>query len=150
MVKTIVVDLDGTVADCSHRLVHIEGLGKKDWPRFHRECKNDKPIHKMIFLIAALQIADKDLNVIFCTGRPESSREESEKWITKYMGIVNPVVLMRPEENYREDKIVKPNQLLSAGYTPDKVWFILEDRAKVVKAWRAHGYTCLQCAAGDY
>ena len=38
----IIVDIDGTIADCSHRLHYIKGE-KKDWNSFFKAAGKDKP-----------------------------------------------------------------------------------------------------------
>lgn len=45
---------------------------------------------------------------------------------------------------------VKPELLQKAGITPDKVYFILEDRDSMVAKWRELGYRCLQVADGKF
>jgi hypothetical protein len=147
--KNIIFDLDGTVFDCTHRLHYIEGE-KKDWDSFHNSCLNDAPIRPIIALLQKMYMAGYP--IVFCTGRPESSRKYTELSISKHIGLTPKAyqLLMRPTGDYRPDTVVKPEALRKADITTDDVWFIVEDRAKVVRKWRELGFTVLQCAEGDY
>ena len=51
----VVVDLDGTVADCTHRLHHIRGRGRKNWDAFFAGCDLDEPNSVVVALVKALQ-----------------------------------------------------------------------------------------------
>lgn len=46
-IKYVIVDIDGTVADLSHRIHFIEGE-KKDWDSFYNNVEKDKPIQHVI------------------------------------------------------------------------------------------------------
>lgn len=57
---------------------------------------------------------------------------------------------MRRSGDFRPDYIVKEVILdfeILTRYTP---YIIIDDRDQVVKMWRRRGYTCLQCAPGDF
>lgn len=67
MTKTIVIDIDGTIADCAHRLHHIQ-KHPKDWKTFFAESANDKPF------TAVVEIVNRFLrthDIVFCTWRDE-------------------------------------------------------------------------------
>ena len=51
---TYIFDIDGTLADCSHRLHYISGENK-DWDTFYKECVNDKPIMDVVEILWSLQ-----------------------------------------------------------------------------------------------
>ena len=42
MTKAVIFDIDGTLADCSHRLHHVTG-DKRDWNKFFAEMSEDPP-----------------------------------------------------------------------------------------------------------
>lgn len=69
MRKFIVVDIDGTIADISHRVHYLESK-PKDWDNFYsvKEMSGDKPIHNIIDMVKSLY---NFYPIIFCTGRPE-------------------------------------------------------------------------------
>lgn len=148
MRKVIVVDIDGTVADISHRVHHLEQKTPKDWISFRQGHEKDKPIMHIINLVKTLS---KTHDIVFCTGREESEREVTEHWLNKnYPAFCYEALLMRPNNNRQPDAIVKPKLLTAYGLNPNIVEFILEDRNSVVKRWRELGYVCLQVADGDF
>jgi len=159
--KVIIFDINGTIADCSHRLPLISGPCKKDWDKFHSSCCNDTPIPALLELLGISLTAYK---VILCTGRPSSSRNETVGWLNEQnIGLNNVIendplsykyivhkLLMRKNGDYRPDWEIKEELLTENGYTPDNVLFMVDDRTRVVKYFRSLGYTVLQCAQGDY
>lgn len=149
--KTIVVDIDGTLANLDHRLRLIEGT-KKLWKDFYIECSYDVPYPEIVNLVNLL-IKSNKYNIVFCTGRPEYVREKTIEWLTIHLDIDDYKcfkLLMRSLKDSREDTSVKPKLLENEGLTPDKVEFILDDRDSVVKKFRELGYKVLQVANGDY
>lgn len=156
--KVIVIDLDGTVANCEHRLHHIKG-DKKDWDTFYKDCINDEPIKNVVNFVEHMCNMDEGNNVgVFITGRSRICEEETRKWIKKnFPGLIENsdyYIYMREERDYRPDHEIKP-ELLEKFFndkdsSKENVWFILEDRASVVDKWRELGYTCFQVAKGDF
>lgn len=150
MSKYIVVDIDGTIADCSARAKYLEQT-PKDWGGFYAGIAGDKPIVPILDALAVLDDSD-EYDVVFCTGRDEAYRQATHDWLwRKAECYVNAKqLLMRPAGDRRSDEIVKPELLAARGITPDNTAFILEDRAKVVRRWRDLGFRCLQVADGDF
>ncbi len=152
MVKYVVVDLDGTVADCTHRLHFINGE-TKDWKGFYEACKDDKPIASMIDMVRALN--ERYYYVIFLTGRSELARNVTQEWLQANNLWNYDDLIMRPLEDYRHDSVVKLemlNNYIRTNLNDDKeaIGFILEDRATVVKSFRDAGFKVLQVAEGDF
>ena len=152
MVKYVVVDLDGTVADCTHRLHFINGE-TKDWKGFYEACKDDKPIMSIIDMVRALN--ERYYNVIFLTGRSELARNVTQEWLQVNNLWHYDDLIMRPLKDYRQDSVVKLemlNNYIRTNLNNDKeaISFILEDRATVVKSFRDAGFKVLQVAEGDF
>jgi hypothetical protein len=147
MKNIVLCDIDGTIANIDHR-VHLLKDKPVDWEAFYKDAHKDAPIHEMLDLIDALfEVYD----VNFITARSENERALTNKWLTdKLLFIRFPCLIMRKNGDHRCDSIVKVERALEEGYTPDRVAFVLEDRTRVVKAWRAAGYRCLQVAEGDF
>ena len=144
--KAVLVDLDGTIADCSHRRQHVESK-PKNWKAFNALMHLDAPINPIRSLVSMLHQAHNI--VIICTGRESVYRQETVQWLIQHK-VAWHFMLMRHEKDYREDPIVKSEMLdsiLEAGYDP---WLVLDDRQRVVDMWRARGLTCLQVAPGDF
>lgn len=142
-----IFDLDGTLADNSHRMWCIEGE-KKDWDSFFDLCENDKPIEHMLDLAWHLQ--ESYDGVLIVSGRSNQVREKTEQWLSD-VGLCDFVGLyMRQEGDHRNDDIVKRellDELRADGYEPIMVF---DDRKRVVDMWRAEGIPCAQVAEGDF
>lgn len=144
----VIFDLDGTIADCSHRLHHIKEK-PKNFKKFHQECLNDPAIQDVKELVDIM--AGAGYSIVFCTGRSEDAREDTVKWLNKHFPQVEYILYMRPTGNHEPDWIMKVSLLArNDELTPDKVFAIFEDRDRVVEAWRDHGYRCYQVCAGNY
>lgn len=154
--KYLICDIDGTIADCKHRLHYLK---KKDWDSFYDACDKDKPIEPVVSMLQNLWPYYK---IIFLTGRRTTCRGKTLNWINEFVvpeRVKNTPVqamseyglLMRANGDKRHDIWVKP-ELLANNYdiTPDSIAFILEDRNAMVRKWRAMGFTTLQVAEGDF
>lgn len=149
----ILVDIDGTIADCSERAKkYITDLETPNWDAFYEACSEDKPIPSIIQLVEELSTY---YDIIFCSGRRESVKEKTIAWMKKYL--VNtqyePLhMLFRKDGDTRHDTEVKPELLdaLLKEHPEYNICYILEDRNSMVAKWRELGYTCLQVADGNF
>jgi phosphoglycolate phosphatase-like HAD superfamily hydrolase len=143
----VIVDLDGTLADCAHRLHHIRGGRRKDWNAFFAACPLDPPHEVVVDLVKTLRHSHR---LIFCSGRPERTRKATEEWICRHLEIVGPRLYMRGDKDHRADDIVK-RELLERirrdGFDPK---LAIDDRQRVVEMWRAEGLVCAQVAEGNF
>lgn len=91
----------------------------------------------------------KGVKIIFCSGREDCYRAQSESHIKKYSNIEYKL-FMRQTADVRKDSIVK-NEIYEREIKGKyNVKFILDDRSSVVAFWRSIGLTCLQVAPGDF
>ncbi len=143
MHKWVIVDLDGTLADCSHRVPLIP-----DWDAFHAGCSDDPAYMHIVELVRLLQ---RHHNLCILTGRSSKVRSETEAWLTGY-GIEWDALFMRPETDFTPDVEFKWRiaQDFFGPHILQKVWLVIDDRDKVVQMWRDRGLTCLQPRLGDY
>jgi len=143
--KAVIIDLDGTLADCRHRL-HL--VKEKKWDEFHAGCKFDEPNAWCVDLVMKYIM---DYQVIFLTGRSDSVKDLTEKWLKKHLGIFpdSYVLHMRPHKDHRPDYVFKEE--IYTEYIKDTwdVVFCLEDRDRVIKMWRRLGLVALQCAPDE-
>jgi phosphoglycolate phosphatase-like HAD superfamily hydrolase len=143
----VLVDLDGTLADCTHRLHHIRGGRRKNWDAFFAACHLDQPNEVVVALVKTLA---KEHRLIFCSGRPEKTRPATEKWVAQHVGVAKPRLYMRGDKDRRADDIVKRELLARIredGFDPE---LAIDDRRRVVEMWRAEGLVCAQVAEGDF
>ena len=132
----ICFDIDGTLADVSHR-VHYWRQKPKNWNMFKSEMVNDAPIEQIVTIARMMYKAGH--TVILCTGRSEDTRDLTEQWLFKH-DVKFAKLYMRAEKDYRSDDIVKKELLdqivVDFGKKPD---IVFDDRPRVVKMWRENG-----------
>lgn len=108
--RVAVIDIDMTIADCSHRLKHIEGE-EKDWDVFYKLAHYDTPMKDHITFIKRYLKKNK-LKPVFVTGRNSDIRDDTEDFLNKY-GFKNYYVKL--EMRHRTDRepayIVKQDHL---------------------------------------
>lgn len=142
----LVCDIDGTVADLTHRRVYIT-TKPKNWPAFERSMHLDAPIWPIIRAVAIL--FDQGWTIVMASGRGAQNKAVTEKWLADN-GVSYHALYMRAEKDYRQDYIVKGElleQMRQDGYDPTVVF---DDRNQVVDMWRANGIPCVQVAHGDF
>lgn len=144
-----IFDIDGTIADISHRLHFITGE-KKDWDTFYRACYNDSPIFKVIAVARALAAAGH--TIAYSTGRSEIVRPETAVWLNNYRLPNAHLLYMRKEGDHREDSEVKSEFLdkINADFASEKLGGVFEDRQQVVKMYRNRGIKVFQVADGNF
>jgi hypothetical protein len=146
--KAAIFDIDGTIADPSHRLYHLDG--EKDWKAFHGAASQDAPIEGVIELARILKrAASHGLGidaVLIVTARHDDPALEAatREWLHLH-DVPFDRIYMREDGDLRPDHVVKTGMLqriLDDGYEPI---LVIDDRDKVVRMWRNHGITTLQC-----
>jgi predicted kinase len=155
----IICDLDGTLCNVDHRLHFVrkpEGQ-RKDWKGFFEGMKDDTVNQWCASILRGLGDTYK---IVYCSGRPDNYRRTTEKWLADHNldSFYCPLfenseqsdLFMRNRNDQRQDDIVKEIILdfeILTRYIPI---FMIDDRTQVVNMWRKRGYTCLQCAPGDF
>ena len=137
----IIVDMDATLCfNTSARPFFGPGAAE--------QMINDAPNFPIVNLVR--NYCDiTDCALIIITGRDESCRESTMKWLDNHW--LHPtVLLMRPDNDYRTGEEMK--KYLYETYIKDKynVVFVLEDSSKVVKMYRDLGLTVLQPNEGKF
>lgn len=173
MKGTLFCDIDGTVADLTHRRKYLnpepraDGKpGRRDYGSFERTMDADEPIHWVI--AAVRRLYDEDWKVVMCSGRRETAKGLTETWLKRHSIPYDALYMRRefeynsdgtvklskrkqvPLPDYRSDVIVKQELLNWAradGWNPDVVF---DDRDGVVAMWRSNGIPVVQVAEGDF
>ena len=146
MTRCYLFDLDGTLADITHRLPHIQKT-PKDWDAFFADCPGDAPISHIIELAQDLMRAGA--GVVFVSGRSDQVRAETLEWLYNHVG-ASRTLYMRKAGDHRPDHIIKGellDQIVADGYEPIMAF---DDRNQVVEMWRAKGIPCAQVADGNF
>lgn len=142
--KAIIFDIDGTLAHMNGRIAR---LGKKAAPFLDKEAYDDDVDEHVHFMNHLLQ---GQFKIIICSGRKDSSREVTEKWLNDN-GIAHDELFMRKHGDNRKDSIVKREiyeTLIEPNYD---VYLVFDDRDQVVDMWRNElGLKTFQVAEGNF
>lgn len=147
--KCYLMDIDGTVADLSHRRHYVENK-PKNWPAFFDACEHDAPIEHMRDLVHILAFLG---GIVYVSGRPERCRPATQAWLKKHkfnLALHDAKLYMRADGDYRADDIVKRElleRIRDDGYFPQMAF---DDRDRVVAMWREAGIPCAQVAPGNF
>ncbi len=133
----VLVDIDGTVA-------LMNGRSPYDWSR----VGEDAPNQAVIAAVRAMHAAGHA--VVFCSGRDEVCRAETEAWLQLYVDVPYEALFMRPEGDSRKDAIVKREIFDQEIRDRWRVIGVFDDRQQVVRMWRGLGLTVFQVAEGDF
>lgn len=132
----VFIDLDGTVADCSHRerfLTDQKLSNNQRWANFFNPTLigQDKPMEGMETINRILTSPEHD--VVFLTARPERTTEATKSWLAKHLtnfnGDEHPVI-SRPNGNFTPAGTWKASVLDQYGADP----FMLIDNDKSVRS----------------
>ena len=135
--RAVLVDIDGTVALLGTRSPYQEDL-----------VDRDEPNPNVITAVRAL--VEGGNRIVYCSGRSENTRAATTAWLDRHIGLPFEMLLLRPAGDRRRDAVVKVELFDAAVRDAYDIVCVLEDRASVVKAWRAIGLTVLQVAEGDF
>lgn len=133
----VLVDIDGTVALMGHRSPYA-------WDRVGA----DEPNPAVITAVRAMHAAGHA--IVFCTGRDEACRAETEAWLELFVDVPYEGLFMRPEGDSRKDSIVKREIFDREVKDRWRVVGVFDDRQQVVRMWRQLGLTVFQVAEGDF
>lgn len=133
----ILVDIDGTVALMGTRSPY-------DWDR----VGEDVPNQAVIDAVRAMHAAGNA--IVFCTGRDEDARSETEAWLELFVGVPYEGLFMRPRGDSRRDSVVKQEVFEQDIRDRWRITGVFDDRQHVVRMWRSLGLTVFQVAEGDY
>ena len=170
----IVFDLDDTLANTDHRAHILDEEHESEeakWNAFFAECHNDAPNIDVLNLFKMLHRAgetsySKSPIIEIWTGRIETVRWDTVRWLAKYMPniyhyqpmtdknkseddgrvISGPPIRMRKADDFRKDTEIKGEWIEKYG-KPDLVF---DDRNKMVKWWREQGVTCCQVKESNF
>lgn len=135
--SVVLVDIDGTVA-------LMAGRGPYDWDR----VGDDVPNPAVIAAVRAMHAAGH--GIVFCSGRDEVCRADTQAWLDLHVGVPAVGLFMRPAGDRRKDAVVKREIFDRQIRDRYHVIGVFDDRAQVVRMWRELGLTVFQVADGDF
>jgi predicted kinase len=133
----VLVDIDGTVA-------LLDGRSPYDMTR----VGDDEPNHAVIAAVRAMHAAGHA--VVFCTGRDESARADTETWLAVHVDVPYQALFMRALGDSRRDSVVKGEIFETEIRGRWRIVGVFDDRQQVVRMWRELGLTVFQVAEGDF
>lgn len=136
-VPAIIVDIDGTLA-------HMDG---KRSPYDYSKVDGDR-CDEIIRAIVN-DYSDIDIKIIVVSGRKDDCEGITRQWLDNNR-VDYDLLFMRKSDDTREDSIVKKEiyQTLIEPYYD--VFFVLDDRDRVVRMWRELGLKTLQVNEGNF
>ena len=152
--KYIVFDIDGVLADCSHRLKYIQGENK-DYDKFY----SDEEIMKDKIIKAGRKIVDMLYNlytmedfyrptefygkIILLTGRSEICEETTRIWVSKniFEDLSLYSIIMRSKNDWRPAHEVKES-LIEKHIGFENILFAFDDDDQVNEMYKKHGIVC--------
>lgn len=130
------VDIDGTLA-------LMNGRSPYDTTRYHEDVLNE-PVATV-----ATSLHDVGFEIVVMSGRDDEFYEATSSWL-RHHHIPHDALFMRPRGDRRNDAVVKLELFWEHVAPAWNVMGCLDDRDRVVDAWRSIGLTCLQVAPGDF
>jgi hypothetical protein len=143
----MICDLDGTLALDEHRAVHLHPENVRDWDKYYSLCHLDglnEPVAEI------LRYFHSDYTIYILSGRIQRTYVETLSWLQRHE-VPFHYLQLRGDNDRTQDTELKINWARKDFLlTPENTLFVLEDRQRVVDAWRANGYTCLQVASNQF
>jgi len=134
-----IVDIDGTIADGSHR-EHILQAKPVKWDKYFSLMGNDAPIMN---IIQQVQELSKTHTICIMTGRPDTYQYITMDWLNKY-DVPCDYLFMRSASERIPDYEVKERFYLAMPAS--KVAIVFDDRQSVNDlCWRKHNVNLIDC-----
>lgn len=131
----VVFDIDGVLADATHRQHHLAGK-PKDWDAFFAEVDGDPVIEA-----GRARLLEESMRhvVVLMSGRPERCREDTEAWLALH-GMGSSSLVLRPDDDHRPAAALKAD-LIQAIALPEDVAVVVDDDEAVVERLGRMGYS---------
>ncbi|MCX6466621.1 MAG: hypothetical protein NTW05_23990 [Pseudonocardiales bacterium] len=129
-----IFDVDGVLADVTHRLHHLRARPQR-WERFFTEADRDPLLDEGA---ARLRAALADHDVVYLTGRPERTRRLTERWLAHH-GLPTGPLIMRDDLDHRPARYMKREVLRGLAATRE-IASVLDDDPSVVDLLEADGW----------
>lgn len=154
--KAIWCDLDGTLANCDHRLDILKDKSvdyDQRMDQFMSLCDMDTPNSWCVDILTAMRAVGYE--IVYVTGRSDRYIEKTIMWLLEHVPIhgisgYGPRIYMRKDGDHRPDHIVKQEVYEREIEAKYDIVFCLEDRPSVVKMLRRIGLVCLAVDDRDF
>lgn len=145
--KVVICDLDGTLADCSHRLRYARGP-EKDWSKFFAGIEDDS-LREDVAQQVLDTLTKNNAKLIFVSARPETYEDDTMRWLF-YKGFPEgsySALIMRNSNDKRDDTEVK-SDIYDKYLKNLDIVSIFDDRPKVIRMWREKGLDVVDVGNG--
>jgi phosphoglycolate phosphatase-like HAD superfamily hydrolase len=130
----VIFDIDGVLADATHRQHFVERR-PKDWDAFFAAVGMDPVIEAgRTRLLAESEHAE----VVLASGRPESTRDATQAWLSAH-GMGEPRLVLRPDSDHRPAADLKADLVRSLG-SPVDIALVIDDDISVLRQLEGLGY----------
>lgn len=136
--SAIIVDIDGTIAQIDKRSPYDYSLVSTDLPK--------------LWVIKLVRTAyyTAGCGLIFMSGRDSACRQDTLDWIGKHIGIKDFLLYMRPHTDTRNDAIIKLELFNNHVRNNFNVLYCIDDRQRVIEAYRSIGLNVLDVAGHTF
>lgn len=145
--RGVIFDLDGTIANNTHRQHFLEDT-PKNWEAFFASQKDDLPNNYVADLVRKHH-EDWFYDVIILSSRPEDYRTTTVDWLEDNE-IPYKELILRPVGNRTDDHILKVDQYFELIEPFYEVQAVYEDRPRICRAFREIGLTVLQLTHEEF
>lgn len=141
----VLCDLDGTLADLTHRRHYVQ-QEPKDWAGFFAAMGEDT-----LRADVARQVRDyweEGYEILYVSGRPDTYRAMTETWLQQQGMPYYTTLFMRRGTDKRPDSLVKEEILRT--YFPEPSWIhaVIDDRPSVIRMWQQCGLHVIDVGTG--
>jgi FMN phosphatase YigB (HAD superfamily) len=143
--NTVIFDIDGTLADGSHRVHHVRNK-PKNWVAYNRGMADDD-IHQHVYEVYNSLYQASGFDIYIVSGREDQFRAVTEEWLRKNGVTGYRDLFMRKTGDYRSDDIVK-EEILLTKFDKNDIVCVFDDRPRVIRMWRKHGIPVFDCGDG--
>ena len=149
--KTVIFDLDGTLALIDRRRDLSMVNDKRDWDVFFdpNNIQLDDPNTPVITMAQLLH--SQGYKIVILSGRSAITQDATIDWLNQH-NVPYDDLHMRPTDrksHFMPDNMLKQNWLFTT-LRNDDIFAVFDDRQQVVDMWRDNGLTVFQVADGDF
>jgi hypothetical protein len=134
------------VFDIDNTLAHKGSRNPFDWKKVGEDT-----VDKAVGILCEILQEDEEVEIIFCSGRDEVCRKETEDWIEKkgLNSFQDFTLLMRTANDMRSDDIVK-EELWQEIMKTRNIITLIDNRNSVCRRARALGFKVFQVEYGNF
>lgn len=129
-----VFDIDGVLADATHRQHHVERR-PKDWDAFFAAVGGDSTIAAGLALLREL---GQEHEIVLLSGRPERTRTATEEWLRTH-DVRYQRLLLRRDTDRRPARVFKAEAVRRLGPV-EEVVVVIDDDDEVVAELTRRGH----------